>query len=134
MNAGKVVRWTIFSVGFSLIPFGFVILHQLLHNQSPSLAELIARGDLLLISVAISADALGTLIGSEKDKNVVTYLAGGGCGIALTGCSFLFGELSLADPQQGLHPTLICLGLFCFALVASAVCKWHSGEWSDDAE
>jgi hypothetical protein len=61
--AEKLVRWLIFSVVISLLPLLFRFALEATDGKSPTLSDLLSQGELLLISSAIAAAAVGELIG-----------------------------------------------------------------------
>jgi hypothetical protein len=72
------LKWVIFSVIIALAPLGASFLNGLTDEASPAwLAvgkKVLAEGELLLISAAIAADAIGDLIGSGKDELTLKLL------------------------------------------------------------
>jgi hypothetical protein len=92
----RLVKWIVFSVVISLLPLAADWANRISQGRSgiseDVLAEVLAHGELLLISAAIAADAVGDLIGSRPEFKMLKYLAGGAC-LAI----ILFGSLWYAD-------------------------------------
>lgn len=67
-NVGlKLLRWTVYSVIISLIPIFSTFLYSWTTNSQVTLTGALSKGELLLISVAISGGAVGELIGREAE-------------------------------------------------------------------
>lgn len=86
----KVLRWLIFSVGFSLIPLGLDYLISLGNEAGPSvsLVDVIGRGELCLVSTTLSAVGLGEIGGAK--------LQGEKTGIMLVGASLMNIAIGIA--------------------------------------
>ena len=91
----KLLRWLIFSVIVALLPFIFNSLTLLLNGTFPSIVLVCSNGDLLLVSAAISAAALGELIGNDTNKKKIAKIfAGGGCLAILILASYLYAYIA----------------------------------------
>ncbi len=64
----KLIRWTIFSVLLGVFPIGAALLSALTRQQSLLMADLIGKGELLLVTVVITAAAAGEGIGAETRR------------------------------------------------------------------
>jgi uncharacterized membrane protein len=62
----KLLRWALFGVIFALLPITFNFLSAVTRNQAIAVSSLASHGELLLISVSISAAAAGELFGREE--------------------------------------------------------------------
>jgi hypothetical protein len=92
----RVVRWLIFSVIIALLPLAFNYLRIFIRGTIPSLILLLSHGELLLVSAAIAATAIGELVASGEERKIAKYVAGGGCVSILFLASALFAEISSA--------------------------------------
>jgi hypothetical protein len=90
----KLARWFVFSVLIALLPICFTYVYMLTDGKSPSLPDVLARGELLLISVALAADALGDLIASGPSNVGFKIAAGGGCLLTIVFASLYFAVVS----------------------------------------
>ena len=61
----KLLRWMLFGVVFAVLPIVFNFLSAVTRGQSIALSSLTSHGELLLVSVGISAAATGELFGRE---------------------------------------------------------------------
>src|SRR5579863_1592711 len=80
----KLLKWLIFTVVVALVPFGIVALD--LWDKGDNLfawSVLWPHGELMLVSTALAADALGDLIASDRPSGSLKIAAGGGCLVVL---------------------------------------------------
>ena len=98
----RLVKWILFSVIISLLPLVADGVNRISQGRSgigqSVLTEVLAHGELLLVSAAIAADAVGDLIGSGPEFKMLKYLAGGAC-LAI----ILFGSLWYAGIAANSH-------------------------------
>ena len=92
----KLVRWLVFSVAIALLPLAFNGLKVLGRGETLTFVSLCSRGELLLISAAISAAAIGELVGRGGGKAIPKLLAVGSCVIILALASWWFADVSFA--------------------------------------
>ena len=92
------MRWGLFSVAFALLPIGFNALSAVTRGAVISLESLVANGELLLVSVAISAAATGEVFDHD--------------GASLRGTRLFLVGMSII---------IICLASLWFADIANAV-------------
>src|SRR4051794_697493 len=74
----KLLRWLIFNVIVALLPLGFAALLLVAKPWDParkgSISTIVlGTGELLLISTAIAAEAIGDLIASDKSNKSYKY-------------------------------------------------------------
>ncbi len=62
----KLLKWAIFTVVISLVPFGVLALNVLIEGNDIQVAALWPHGELMLVATALAADALGDLIASNR--------------------------------------------------------------------
>jgi hypothetical protein len=81
-------------VVFALLPFGLAWVNGRLDRRPPSWSELLAGGELFLISAAIAADAIGSaFLGGERFR-FLRILCGVSCSILLASTSAYFGRIA----------------------------------------
>jgi hypothetical protein len=126
----KLTRWIIFNVMVALVPLFAGYLGLQLGREEPGLHTLTARGELLLISSAIAAAAVGELIPAGRSKATFKLCAGGTCILLVLVSSLVFAAIQArpdADPQAILSTSVgLCVG----TLLASFSCVYlaHEGE------
>ena len=123
---GKLARWVVFGVVFSLAPLIFNYLHLLLKDKEPTIAVIIQDGELFLIISAMCSIALGELIGSGGKFLVAKVIASGVALLLLCVSAFLFvdindARLALIPYDSGLVSS-ISLFIFGMAFVACGCC------------
>ena len=126
--SAKLTRWFIFSVLIALLPIGFTYVHLVTDEKPASIAILLAHGELLLISVALAADAVGDLIAGGTEKAVRKIISGGGCVITVIFASFYFADVSSRAQVNTGIVFEVSIAIFIFTLVASASCKYLAEE------
>jgi hypothetical protein len=120
--AEKFARWFVFSVVIALLPLVFKYVVGLTDGLVPSAAALLSHGELLLVSVAITAAAVGELIGGGRRRMVLKLLAGGGCIATILFCSLYFASVS---QRTVVHPEVVAhisMMLFVVAVGTSGSC------------
>ena len=91
----KVIRWLIFSVLIALLPIGFNYLSMKTKSIPTSLEIICAQGELLIVSAALNAAALGELFGSGPASLMIAkIIAGGVCVIILLLTSLWFADIA----------------------------------------
>jgi len=119
------IRWVIFSVIITLTPLSYNFLRNLSRGKATSLVKLVSNGELLLISGAISAGALGHLFGSEGTMGLAEILSGGGCVWVLMIATYWFADVSeLRKLNEGAEKTIAVgsLIIFIFAVTTGSFC------------
>src|SRR3569833_3117170 len=58
----KLLKWTFFEIIFALLPLAFNWADSVIHGLGANAAQVLGRGELLLVSVAIIAAAIGDLV------------------------------------------------------------------------
>ena len=103
-------------------------LLKLVDQKGPSLHGILGNGQLLLVSCAIAAGALGELVLIEMPSKLrlAKLLAIGGCVISVIVSSMWFGDISAAI-QEGRPPPPASIGngsivVFAFTLVSAGSC------------
>jgi hypothetical protein len=124
----------LFSVLVSLIPLllhGVVLLGQ---ERPPSgiWTAILDHGELLLISTAIAADAIGDLVASGLRSEPGKVLAGGGCVLSLLFAALCYATnstmIDLGHPLKAEVMTEISVLIFVVTVLAGGSCKWLAKE------
>lgn len=122
----KLVRWLVFGVVFALLPLFFNYLKAYGRGATISPADLSAHGELLLISAAIAAAAVGELLASGRRYQIAKIIAGGGSVLLLAVASLWFADISTLAPATPLvnyarvsNASFVVFGL---TVVSSACC------------
>lgn len=90
----ELTLWLIFTAGLALTPIIFNAALIFISGSNPVIFQLLSRGELLLISVAIGADAVGEVIGSGRQRRLIKIMAAGSCIFLLIMSSLLFAVAS----------------------------------------
>ncbi len=80
---GRLLRWFFFTVLVSLVPFGMVAVAFWSGDISFRLANLWPHGELLVVSTALAADAMGELIPTKATARRAKIISGGCCVLVL---------------------------------------------------
>lgn len=124
----KLATWFFFSVVVALTPFAFGFFQAIDHNQQFTFSLVLGSGQLFLVSVAITAAALGDLVAIEipAGQRIMKTLAIGSCTLVIIISSLWFGDIS-ASIQGKItpDPRTISAGsfvIYVWALLSSAWC------------
>jgi hypothetical protein len=119
----RLLRWFIFSVVIALAPLIYSFLSALTHQRPMGLFLISGHGEILLLSAAISAAAIGELFSSKPGKGIPKLLAGGGCVTILFLASLWFEDIvSSTEPIRMSVVEYGSLAMFVSALVSSGSC------------
>jgi hypothetical protein len=86
--------WLIFSVFLALTPIIFNGATDFINGSNLDLSQLLGKGELLIVSVAIGADATGKLIASGEKQKIFKIIAAGACILLVIISSLLFAVIS----------------------------------------
>lgn len=86
--------WLLFNIAFALAPLVCNVLIASLTGSQPTFVNIFSKGELLLISTAVSADAAGRLLTSNSKDRFLKLMAAGGCLLLLFFSSVLFTVIS----------------------------------------
>jgi hypothetical protein len=135
----KIIVWIFFNVGIGLVPIVFAgfRLYTIKISEIDKLSDafriVIARGELLLLTVALCGSSLGGLIATSESLRVLKIVSGGAITIIFLFSSLYFFVVSeikenrakSATPHdekvQDRMITRTSLFLFCSALIS---CGW----------
>lgn len=112
-----------FSVLISLVPVGFAYIALLTDSKPANIIEMLSRGELLLITVALAADAIGDLIGRGNVNIRQQLTAAGGCTVSVMFSSFYFAHVHTTAPGNPTIVFYVSMALFLITLVSSGYCK-----------
>jgi len=129
----KFLRWFMFGVLVALAPLfitGVILVAK--DNPPPILLTVLGSGQLLLISTAIAADAIGDLVCASIESATLGIVAGGGCILALM-CGALWyaansAMLELGKPGRASTVTKGSLIIFLFTIISAGACKMLTQE------
>jgi hypothetical protein len=125
--SATLVRWFAFSVIIALLPICFAYVYTLTTQKDgatpPSLKRTVVHGELLLVSVALAADAMGEVIATGHRRRVLKYTAGGGCLICIIFSSLYFAVVSVQDTTHVDLVFWLSIGLFALTLLSAGACK-----------
>lgn len=128
------IRWAIFSVIISLLPFGLSALVSFTNGTPVDWGSFLGRGELLLVAAALCAAAVGELLGTSPQFGAAKILGGGAAIIMLMIASYYFAHVSSLyatfEVQQfalASMPNVDKIGtasgwIFAFAVLASGSC------------
>ena len=118
-----VLRWIIFSVGIALIPLVVSPVIAFARGTPLDLLLFSSHGELLIVSAAISAAAIGQLIGSGRNLILAKVFCGGFCVVMAVLVSILFGDFSSTIKSDGVidphRVTVISAIVFGFTIASS---------------
>lgn len=122
-------RWFFFGVLCSILPLIAKFLVQLSvkpEHESVLLQSLLERGELLIVSAAIAAEAIGTLVGSGSEFKLLKIIAGGCCLCSLFCASLWFAGI---PADVSINRGVVAVGslvIFGMTLLTSGCTKYIS--------
>src|SRR5712691_3769846 len=107
--AEKLTRWFVFGVVIASLPVLFNVFHVAIRGGAATIDTLTGRGELLLVAAAISAAAVGDLVGSGPNLRPGKILAGGGAVMVLFAASAFFMDVTAAFlKNEAIQSSLVC--------------------------
>jgi hypothetical protein len=94
MLIGKLLRWLMFGVSFSVLPIICAYLNLMLKGSAPNITSVIGDGGLFLVLAGLCAGAVGELIGSARTHSNIKIISGGFAILTLVLSSFLFAAIA----------------------------------------
>jgi hypothetical protein len=121
------LRWLLFSVLIAVLPIGFNGIFMVNRSEPLVWKSLLAHGELYLISVAVTAAALGEMFGREGGKKLTRMCLTGLSCILIAISSVLFADTaSIARQAEGqMNIDFVAWGsitFFVFSVVTGACC------------
>lgn len=123
--AERVVRWFVFSVVLALLPLAFRFAWQSTSSNTPTVANILSQGELLLVSAAIAAAAVGELVARGRQSPIMQILACGGCIGSVLFSSLYYAVVSTHHSQTPIFESTvssISFWMFGLTVVSSAGC------------
>jgi hypothetical protein len=123
--AERLIVWIIFSVIVALTPIIFNAILTFITGSTPTLSQLLKNGELLIIAVAVGADAVGKLVGSGTSKKIYKILSAGVCILLIIVSSLLFSAISMTsigasfDPLRVAH---VSIYVYLLTMITSGSC------------
>ncbi len=120
----KLIIWTTFSVVIGSLPIILNMLILFTNNKPIDFFDLFAHGELLLISIAIAADAIGDMIYSKRFENVkeISFICI--CFIVILISTSWFGSSGIGGKAPNtIGFGVISLVLFTTTVLVSGNCK-----------
>ena len=125
----KLIIWTTFSVIMGSLPIVLNMMILFSNNKPIAFFNLFAHGELLLISVAIAADAVGDMIYGKKFERVRDVTCICICFLIIIFSVSWFGSLGIGGQTANISGFgLISLGLFVATIIISGMCKVRTEE------
>ena len=118
----RLIRWAIFGVIVAILPLVFRYLWTLSQNGGASVTQMLSNGELLLISTALAASAIGEIIPCGRQYPGCALVAGGGCLSSLLFGALYYAAVSSNPPARQDIVVFISFVLFSFSLLSSAGC------------
>ena len=117
--------WLIFSVTIALMPliFNAITMIFLSGYDKLTIQNILAQGDLFIVSVAIGSGAIGRVFVQEKGHRIAEIISAGGCFVLVLLSSFLFAwtsapiEISLNNESVSVVSSVIFFYLVIYDIV-----------------
>jgi len=126
----KMVKWAIFSVAMALVPLAASTLSQATRGPLPSIDQLVARGELLLITAALCARSCGELFGSSDVQRVPKLFAGGATVVVMLLAAIYFSDIAASYRAAAVLDAKVIgntsLVLYVSSVIAGAGCVFLS--------
>jgi hypothetical protein len=122
----KVLIWGIFNVAVGMLPFWFVFVDHSLGNTTRGITSFLIRGELLIIVVAITADAIGeVMLRWRKVTFFPRLLIISGSFLLILWAAYAFARISTGDANlyNESHVVLLSWRLFISSVVLAAFTK-----------
>lgn len=123
-SINELTAWLVISVALALTPLVFNALVIFLAGSTPTYVDLLAKGELFIVSLAVGLDAASKLFGSGPVRRPLKTLAGGGCFFLTTLSALLFSITSRSlfpafDVSRVAHSSSV---LFLLTILAGGSC------------
>jgi hypothetical protein len=90
----RLINWLMFSAGLALLPIMFNALSTVTRSENTSLGTLVQNGELLLVTGALAATALGEILQAD-DPRTSRSIVGGSALFILALASYYFADISI---------------------------------------
>lgn len=122
----KVIRFVIYGVVVALLPIAIKCIHIVMYGEVLTLPAILSNGELLLVTVALTAGGIGEVVSSGESLGATKLLAAGGCVIILVLSAAWFGQISASLTNSVAYDRSIVasgsLTIFILAFVSSLTC------------
>ena len=120
------LKWLMFQICFGLLPIGLNAVRILAEGDSFTWTKILSRGELLLISCALSAGAIGDIV-AINTRHIGTRIVAVGCCVVslfLGAYSYaqLSGQISSGNGYNAPFVAVYSTWLYLFSVVASGGC------------
>jgi hypothetical protein len=95
----KALLWAA-GIAFSLLPIAFTYLNGRLDGRPPEWKDLLAGGELLLISAALAADAVSNALVGGQRYRMLRYICGLSCFFVVASTSAYFARISYSMQER----------------------------------
>lgn len=118
----RIIKWLLFGVLCSLLPIGFVALDFFTDGTGFNMANLIGKGELLLVSSGIAAAGLGELLTESPKKSVGVMFTGASSIILIGVCSYWFSSVASSASPNLENIANGSLWVFGVSVVTTIIC------------
>lgn len=124
----KLLSWVIFSVLLALIPIIFSAFPKKLRGYSVEFAQLIENGELLIVSAALCAGAVGELINSISKYSSYNIVVTGSTILLLFISAMAYAAIDSArydiyrSQLDSVLISRVSLLIFCLSVISSGAC------------
>lgn len=121
----KIVQWMVFSVGLSLIPLLFTYLASLVSGIEFGYQDIIARGELFLVLIALCGAGIGDMIVSKTSGGISGIVVGGLTVLLLALSALLYAFINASNAPSALDREAIAnisTCFFCLGVISYGCC------------
>ena len=123
----RLAKWLIFGILIALVPLLASWTTGKLFGVGGSLVDLLAKGELYIITAALCAAGIGEVVGSTNEHKALRLIFGGFTTILLLLSALLFAAVSNQDIlKQPPDPKIIfntSISLYLAAVISSTFCS-----------
>jgi hypothetical protein len=121
----KIAQWLVFSVGLSMVPLLFTYLASLVSGTDLVYSDIVARGELFLILIALCGAGIGDMIVSRNSGGISGIVVGGLTVLILALSALLYAFINGSNSSTRLDREMIAYISTCFfvlGVISSACC------------
>jgi hypothetical protein len=128
----KVLRWLLFGVAVSALPIAWAAGSLFIHGKPISIPELLGNGDLLMVTCAGCAVALGEIIGSSETAQPWKIAFGFFSLLVIVGTCLVFSSITEIRLDKSAYDIALyrfevsSIALFVFGTIFGGVAVWVS--------
>jgi hypothetical protein len=112
----RVLIWILFSMGISLLPVVFNLLTLSGSQESPSVANVLGNGELLMVAIGLSGAALGELFGTSSQSEIARILITFFSFINAACAAFYYADTVSRGSQDPNAAVIVSLVIFAVAV------------------